>query len=104
MPDRRSTKLLEVAPSSGGVFLTPDSRPEASVKLRSRSNDGDDNSPSRKRQRQLPPARPGTFMRLSAPRFRRSCSGAIVSAALDDHASLISSEAASLLSPGGRLR
>src|SRR5262252_7345577 len=100
MPDLRSREPQVVAPRTGGLVFTRDTRPEASVRLRSRAKAGDDNWSSLKRQRQFPPARPGTFMRLSAPKFRRSCIGAIVSAASDDHARLISSEAASPLSPG----
>ena len=38
------------------------------------------------RQRQLPSGRPGTFIRASSPRFNKSCSGAIASAAMEDHA------------------
>ena len=51
------------------------------------------------RQRQLSLTRPGTFMRASAPRFRRSCRGAIASAATDDHAIRINSSATSSVSP-----
>src|SRR5262249_19874827 len=39
------------------------------------------------RQRQFPCALPGWFMRASLPRLSTSCSGAIASAATDDHAS-----------------
>jgi hypothetical protein len=56
------------------------------------------------RQRQFPSSRPGTFIRASFPRWRRSCKGAIASAATDDHAKLINIEAASRLSPEGRFR
>src|SRR5215471_1241746 len=104
MPDLRSREPQVVAPVLVDSSSRGDTRPETSVKLRSRAKAGDDNWSSLKRQRQFPPARPGTFMRLSAPKFRRSCIGAIVSAASDDHAKLISSEAASPLSPGARLR
>src|SRR5215471_18730813 len=104
MPDLLSRYPQVVARGPGEMFFTRDTRPEASVKLRSRANASDDNWSSFKRQRQFPSAQPGTFMRLSAPKFRRSCIGAIVSAASDHHAKLINSEAASPLSPGVRLR
>ena len=39
------------------------------------------------RQRELPSARPGTFIRAAAPRLSRSCGGTIASAAAEDHAS-----------------
>ena len=56
------------------------------------------------RQRQFPSARPGRFIRVSFPRLRTSCNGAIASAATDDHAKLINIEAASRLSPEDRFR
>src|SRR5262249_28186515 len=56
------------------------------------------------RQRQFPSARPGTFIRASAPKLSTSCSGASVSAATDDQASRTSDAAASLLCPEGRFR
>ena len=47
------------------------------------------------RQRQLPSATPGTFIRPSFPMFSKSCNGVIASAAGDDHARRINSGAAS---------
>lgn len=47
------------------------------------------------RQRQLPTAVPGTFIRPSTPRFSKSCNGAIASPALDDQANLMKSQATS---------
>jgi hypothetical protein len=56
------------------------------------------------RQRQLPSARPETFIRASAPRLSTSCRGTIASAAGEDHASSIRAGAASLLRASGRFR
>src|SRR5262249_18876775 len=74
------------------------------VKPRKRSRIGVDNISSVQRQRQLPSTLPGRFMRASAPKLSRSCNGAIASAALEDHAKWISSQATSSLLPPGRLR
>src|SRR5262249_25346859 len=54
-----------------------------------------DSNSSATRQRQLPSALPGWFIRASLPRLRTSCSGAIASAATDDHARPSSAGAAS---------
>src|SRR5262249_34526825 len=62
-------------------------RAEARVKFFSESKPGADSISSVQRQRQLPSALPGWFIRDSLPRLRTSCSGAIASAADDDHAS-----------------
>ena len=56
------------------------------------------------RQFQFPLGRPGVFMRASFPKLRRSCNGAMLSAALDDQARRIRAGAASVLSPATRLR
>jgi len=45
------------------------------------------------RQRQFPSDRPGTFIRASLPRFSKSCSGLIASAATEDHANSINAGA-----------
>jgi hypothetical protein len=52
------------------------------------------------RHAQLPSARPGTFIRASAPRLSRSCSGAMAMAAIEDHARRIKLQATSRLSDG----
>src|SRR4029077_4075731 len=70
------------------------SRFEFFVRLRSHSNALSDNMFSEERQRQLPSGRPGMFIRASFPRFSKSCSGAIESAAADDQATSISAGAA----------
>jgi hypothetical protein len=82
---------------------TPE-RFEVFVKSRTHSIAVEDNMSSGQRQRQLPAARPGTFIRASVPRLSTSCSGAIASAAFEDHASCINVGAASLLQPSGRFR
>src|SRR5271165_5252544 len=74
------------------------------VSSRSQGKAGEERMFSGQRQRQFPLAVPGTFMRVPAPRSRRSWTGAIVRAAMDDHARRISSGAASALPPGVRLR
>src|SRR6516164_660619 len=74
------------------------------VKPRKRSQTGVDNISSVQRQRQLPSTLPGRFIRASAPKLSRSCKGAIASAALEDHAKRISSQATSSLLPAGRFR
>src|SRR6516165_464693 len=74
------------------------------VKPRKRSKTGVDNISSVQRQHQLHSTLPGTFMRASAPRLSRSCNGAIASAALEDHAKWISSQATSSVLPAGHFR
>ena len=74
------------------------------VKARSHSIAGADSRAWGQRQRQLPAVRPGTFIRASAPRLSTSCSGAIASAALEDHASSVNAGAASLLRFSRRFR
>src|SRR5215471_965389 len=70
-------------------------RLESLVKSRSHSKGRLENIFSVLRQRQLPSARPGTFIRASFPRFSKSCNGAIASAATEDHARPINAGATS---------
>src|SRR5262245_17147501 len=79
-------------------------RAEARVRFFSESKPGADSISSLERQRQLPSALPGRFMRASSPRLRTSCSGAIASAAADDHASPSSAGATSAALPSARFR
>src|SRR5262249_39070249 len=58
-------------------------------------------SSSVQRHAQLPSVRPGTFIRASAPRLSRSCSGAMARAAIEDHANCIRLQATSRLYVGG---
>src|SRR5271165_1653407 len=74
------------------------------VKPPKRSKTGVDNISSVQRQSQLPSTLPGRFMRASAPRSSRSCNGTMASAATEDHAKRISSQATSSLLPAGRFR
>src|SRR5262249_9793315 len=74
------------AAAAGTMF----DRFELSVSVRSHSKLGDASISSVHRQPQLPPGRPGTFIRAALPRLSRSCNGAIARAAGDDHASLTS--------------
>jgi hypothetical protein len=59
----------------------PDARFAADVTSCSDCQTAGVNMASVQRQRQLPSVRPGWFMRASSPRFSRSCSGAMASAA-----------------------
>src|SRR5439155_1202156 len=80
-------------------FSRPPDRPEALVKSRSDSKADADRMVSVQRQRQLPSALPGWFIRASLPRLRTSCNGAVASAATDDHARRNKAGAASALVP-----
>src|SRR5882724_556204 len=75
------------------LFLCFVKRFELFVKSRSHSKAALDNMSSVARQRQLPSARPGTFIRASLPRLSRSCNGAIAIAAADFQANSINSKA-----------
>src|SRR5215813_11389709 len=79
-------------------------RAETLVRSRNDSSADPDNWSAVTRQRQLPPGLPGWFIRASLPRLRTSCSGAIASAATDDHAIPSSAGAASSPEPPPRLR
>src|SRR5438128_1628187 len=79
-------------------------RDQAWVKSRSDWNAGADSISSVQRQRQLPSAFPGWFIRASLPRLRTSCNGAIASAAADDHARPSKAGVASSLVPVARFR
>src|SRR5262245_1675911 len=61
-------------------------RAEARVRSRNDSSADPDSWSAVTRQRQFPLGFPGWFIRASLPRLRTSCSGAIASAATDDHA------------------
>src|SRR5208282_1148605 len=86
------------------VWASKDARFEVFVKLCSHWKAAGVSMSSVHRQRQLPSARPGRFIRASLPRLRRSCNGVIANAATDDHAKLINTEATSRASPAGRFR
>src|SRR5580698_11235325 len=73
-------------------------RPDVLVSSANQRKACSDVALSAQRHRQLPCARPGTFMRASAPRSNTSCSGAIVSPAADGHAERISAAAIPWLS------
>ena len=96
--------LSQTAPHKGhnGTHDTGSStarnRFECFVRSRSQSNALSESISSVLRQRQLPSARPGTFIRASLPRFSKSCNGAIESAATDDQAICIKARAGSFLS------
>src|SRR6202022_3384240 len=77
-------------------------RPEVVASSRSPSRAGPASACSVQRQRQLPWARPGTFIRAPRPRLSTSCRGASVSAAMEDHARPISAATASRPSPPER--
>jgi hypothetical protein len=79
-------------------------RDEARVRSRSDWRTEAENISSVQRQRQLPSALPGWFIRASLPRLRTSCNGAIASAATDDHARPNKADAASVLVPPVRFR
>src|SRR5262249_10008616 len=85
-----------------GLFSSTE-RLEAAVNSRNSSSAGPASSCSVQRHRQLPSARPGTFIRASRPRLRTSGSGAIARAAMDDQARRISAGAASRLLSSERL-
>ena len=93
-----------VAESTLTVLVVAADRLELFVRSRKRPKAESDNICSVQRQRQLPLARPGTFIRASCPKFSKSCSGAIARAAAEDQANPISAGAASSLEPGGRFR
>src|SRR5215472_4395194 len=88
----------------GGSMLSASERFDNSVSSRNHRKAGDNSMSSGHRQRQFAPALPGMFMRLSAPRLSRSCSGATVKAAIDSQARFTSDGAASSLVPGARFR
>jgi hypothetical protein len=104
--DRASTLLAVSNPAN---FYWPACRHrrtpdpfEVIVKSCSHSISGADKMSSGQRQRQLPSARPGVFIRASAPRLSTSCSGTTASAAPEDHANSINAGAASLPRPSRR--
>ena len=68
-------------PSLNRAALAFGNRFDAFVRSRTCSTVALKSSSSVQRQRQLPSARPGTFIRASVPRLSTSCSGAIASAA-----------------------
>ena len=80
------------------MFRDPRARPDVLVSSANQRKACSDAALSAQRHRQLPCARPGTFMRASAPRSSTSCSGAIVSPAADGHAERISAAAIPWLS------
>ncbi len=79
-------------------------RADRSVRSASRSNIGPESMSPETRQRQLPSALPGRFIRASDPRFNTSWSGAMASAAADNQARRISSQQISSSAPGARPR
>src|SRR5215471_1911638 len=79
-------------------------RAETLVRSRNDSSADPDSWSAVTRQRQFPPALPGWFIRASLPRLRTSCSGAIASAAAEDHARPSRAGAASALVPVARSR
>src|SRR4029453_7970235 len=79
-------------------------RAEARVRFLNESKPGAESISSGQRQRQLPSALPGWFIRSSLPRLRTSCSGAIASAAADDQASPNKAGATSWPLPSARWR
>ena len=86
-------RLRESCPCALAVWtfgLAFAQRFDLSLKSRSHGKAEVDNVFSVTRQRQFPFARPGTFIRLPAPRSKTSCNGAIVKAATEDHAISIS--------------
>src|SRR5262249_45589469 len=72
------------AMEKGIVLCSSTERLAATVSSRNPSSADPVSISSVLRQRQLPSARPGTFIRASRPRLRTSWSGAIASAAIDD--------------------
>jgi hypothetical protein len=99
-----STCTLFAFSIPGFRFCSYELRFEAVFKARKRSTSDWQSSSSEQRQRQLPSMLPGRFIRASAPRLSRFWSGAIASAAGEDHAKRISSPATSSLLPAGRLK
>src|SRR5262245_17604392 len=83
--------------------IADSARAETLVRSRKDSSADPDGWSAVTRQRQLPPGLPGWFIRASLPRLRTSCSGAIASAATDDHARAINAWATSAAVPGARL-
>ena len=83
--ERRRMEIRE-APLSQRTVSASGSRLDLAVRSRNQANGLSVSISSVHRQRQFPPAQPGTFMRASRPRFNRSCNGAMASAARDDHA------------------
>src|SRR5881397_1172077 len=86
-----------------GVSISPD-RLEERVKSRSNWKADADSISAVQRQRQLPSALPGWFIRASLPMLRTSCNGAIASAATDDHATRNKAGVTSALVPAARFR
>src|SRR2546428_439978 len=99
----RGHDAAAIEASVRGVSRAPD-RAEACVKSRRDWTADADSISSVLRQRQLPSALPGWFMRASLPRLRTSCNGAIASAATDDHARRNKTGATSSLLPVARSR
>ena len=83
-------------------FATPGTRFETNVRLRSQSKAAGVSIAGVHRQRQLPSASPGRFMRASLPRLSTSCKGAIASAAAEPHATSTSAGATSPRPMAGR--
>src|SRR5437762_14216847 len=82
--------------ASGRDISTSADRAEACVTSRSDSQADVDSMASVERQRQLPCAVPGWFIRASFPSLSPSCSGAIDSAETADHCIIINVGGASM--------
>jgi len=107
--DRPGGERFELGPGDAAAFVLSASaatgaldRFEFFVKSRSHSKAESDSISSVQRQRQLPSATPGTFIRASLPKFSKSCSGEMARAATEDQANSIKAAAASLLFICGR--
>src|SRR6516225_5170899 len=72
-----SYELILRHPATVADLEPTGSRPEVFVRSRSPWKADGDSMSSVQRQRQLPLARPGTFIRASAPKLSKSCNGAI---------------------------
>jgi len=99
----RGYEATLAARSRSGARRDP-GRLELVVSSRSDSKAAGDSVSAVHRQRQLPSARPGTFIRASSPRLRTSWNGAMARADADDHARPSSAGATSRLSPVVRRR